>query len=119
MQKEQQKMQKKYMRREFCVWRGAEKYQFLFLWFSEQYFDSVNWLISEEGLGSSAVKECNTVVPLDGTFAEQQPSITVYRMPTKGNKLPFSISQTEVAIFCKFCFPFTKMASERDSPARF
>jgi hypothetical protein len=38
---------------------------------------------------------------------KQQSSITVYRLPSKENKLPFSVSifskQTEV---CRFCFPF-------------
>ncbi len=42
----------------------------------------------------------------------KQSSITVYRFPTKVNKLPFSVSskQTEV---CHFCFPFA--ANEQNS----
>jgi hypothetical protein len=50
-----------------------------------------------------------------GTFAEQQTSITVYRLPTKENKLLFSVSvcskQTEV---CHFRFPFS--ANKRKLP---
>ncbi len=41
---------------------------------------------------------------------KQESLITVYRLPTKENKLPFSVSvgskQMEVVVFCQFCFPY-------------
>jgi hypothetical protein len=50
-----------------------------------------------------------------GMFAEQQTTITVYRLPTKKNKIPFSVSicskQTEV---CHVRFPFA--ANKRKLP---
>ncbi len=50
-----------------------------------------------------------------GTFAETAIVDYRYFLPTKENKLPFSVSvcskQTEV---CRFCFPFT--ANKRQSP---